>query len=298
MNHEHYKTFLYVARYQSATKAAKELYTSQPAVTRSIKLLEDELGCHLFVRSKYGMELTQEGETLYEYIRTAFSLIEQGEALISKSTSVEEGQITIGATITALDEFLFPFMEKYHRAHPKVKYKLFTQSSNQTIQKLNSGFIDIAFVTTPYSRNDDQTTYELKEFDNIVIAGKQFSYLKDKKLSLEELSKLPFVLLNKRMQLREYVDELFKSHGLFVEPTVEIDAAHMIVQMVKHNYGVGISPRSLVKQALENGDVIELHLEAPLDKRKVMAIVNKTHPQSDLLKSFIDEIRKEKVRKI
>ena len=133
MNYEQYKTFLYVARYKSATKAAKELYTSQPAVTRSIKLLEDSLGCNLFVRSKYGMELTQDGETLYEYVSTAFSLIEKGEGLISKSNSVEEGQITIGATITALDEYLFHYISSFHEAHPKIKYKLFTQSSNQTI---------------------------------------------------------------------------------------------------------------------------------------------------------------------
>ena len=292
MNYEQYKTFLYVARYKSATKAAKELYTSQPAVTRSIKLLEDSLGCNLFVRSKYGMELTQDGETLYEYVSTAFSLIEKGEGLISKSNSVEEGQITIGATITALDEYLFHYISSFHEAHPKIKYKLFTQSSNQTIQKLQSGMIDIAFITTPYLKSDNQRVFELKEFDNIAIAGKAFSYLKDKKLSLEELSSLPFVLLNKKMQLREYVDDLFKQHDLYIEPTVEIDAAHMIVQMVKNNYGVGISPRSLVEEALSKGDVFQLKLQEKLPTRKVVAIIDKSHPQSDLLKLFVNEMKK------
>ena len=73
MNYGYYNTFLYVAKFKSISKAAKELYTSQPAVTRVIKLIEKELGCSLFVRSKYGVELTKEGEILYEYVNSGFS---------------------------------------------------------------------------------------------------------------------------------------------------------------------------------------------------------------------------------
>jgi len=291
MNHEKYRAFLYVAKYKSATRAAKELYTSQPAITRAIKQLEDELGCLLFVRSKNGMELNAEGEVYYEYINSAFNLIEKGEQLVSKKTSVEGGLITIGSTITALDEFLFGFLDEFHKAHPKVKYKLFTQSSNMTISKLNSGLIDIAFVTTPYSKNDEQISIELKEFENVAIAGKEFDYLKGHELSFEELSKLPFVLLNKHMQLREYVDDLFKKNGLYVEPTVEIDAAHMITPMVKNNYGIGITPKSLVKDAIDKGDVFQLKLKDPLPSREVVAVINKNHPQSALIKRFVENLK-------
>lgn len=290
MNHEHYKTFLYVAKYKSATRAAKELYTSQPAVTRAIKILEDSLGCHLFIRSKYGMELTKEGETLYEYVNSAFSMIEKGEELISKTTSIEGGQLSIGATITAFDEFLFTFIGHFHDLYPKVKYKLYTQSSNETIQKLNSGQIDIAFITTPYNRSDDQKIIEIKEFENIVIAGPAFSYLKGKKLSLGDLAKLPFVLLNQHMQLREYVSKLFEKNNYFIEPTVEIDSAHMISKMVANNYGIGISPRSLVDDSIKKGEIFQLNLENELPKRKVVAILNKNHPQSNVLKIFINSL--------
>ena len=291
MNHEYYRTFLYVAKYKSATRAAKELLTSQPAVTRVIKLLEEELGCSLFSRSKTGMELTKEGELLFEYINSAFNTIEKGEELVSKTTSINGGQIAIGATITALDEFLFSYIAYFHELFPSVKYKLYTQSSNQTIQKLNSGLIDIAFVTSPFTANNDCQLFELNEFENVVIAGKQFSYLKDKKLSLKELSTFPFVLLSKHMQLREYVDELFNAHNLYIEPTVEIDAAHMIMPMVKSNYGIGIAPRSLVQSAIDNGDVIVLNLKENLPKRQVYAVINKTYPQSSLLKQFVFKLR-------
>ena len=294
MNYEHYKVFLYVAKYKSATRAAKELFTSQPAVTRSIKLLEDDLGCHLFIRSKYGMELTSEGETLFNYVNSGFSIIEQGEEIVSKTTSVDSGQISIGSTITALDEFLFEFIGEFHDKHPNVKYKLFTQSSNQTIQKLTSGQIDIAFITTPYLKSDSQTMIRIKDFENVAVAGNSFKYLKDKSLSLEDLSKLPFVLLNQHMQLREYVDELFQKHNLYVEPTVEIDSAHMITKMVKNNYGIGITPLSLVEESIKKGEIFTLKLKEPLPLREVVAIIDKNHPQSPLLKTFINELKKTK----
>ena len=76
MDFDNYRTFYYVGKYKSATLAAKELFTSQPAVTRTIKKLESELGCRLFVRSKKGMEFTLEGETLFEYVSASINQLE------------------------------------------------------------------------------------------------------------------------------------------------------------------------------------------------------------------------------
>ena len=112
MNYGYYNTFLYVAKFKSISKAAKELYTSQPAVTRVIKLIEKELGCSLFVRSKYCVELTKEGEILYEYVNSAFITLTKGEEMVLKAGSLTEGDILIGSTITALDEFLFEYLRK------------------------------------------------------------------------------------------------------------------------------------------------------------------------------------------
>lgn len=291
MNYEYYNTFLYVAKYKSATRAAKELYTSQPAVTRTIKLLEADLGCSLFVRSKNGMDLTKEGEILYEYVSSAYQTLTKGEGLISQSISVHGGQIAIGTTITALDEFLFAYLDEFHNKYPKVKYKLFTQSSDQTIQKLNSGLIDIAFVTSPFKTNSDLQLYELKEFENIIIAGSKYNHLKDKTIKLQDLKDEPFVLLSKHMQLREYVDELFNSHNMDIDPTVEVDSAHMVMPMVKNNLGLGITPYSLAKDAIERGDVFILKLDKPLPNRKVYALVNKTFPQTSIVKEFLNNIK-------
>ena len=293
MTYEYYNTFLYVAKYKSATKAAKELFTSQPAITRTIKLLETELGCSLFVRSKNGMELTKEGEILYQYVNSAFSTIAKGEELISQSISIHGGEISIGTTITALDEYLFEYLEKFHKLYPKVKYRIFTQSSDQTVQKLNSGLIDIAFVTTPYKINPNLMAIKLKDFDNVIIAGSKYENLKIKQMDLEDLKDIPFVHLSKHMQLREYVDDLFQKHNMEIEPTIEVDSAHMIIPMVKNNLGIGITPLSLAKQAIDNEDVFVVNLKHPLPKREVVVLINKLYPQSTLVREFLSNINKE-----
>ncbi len=287
MNYGYYNTFLYVAKFKSISKAAKELYTSQPAVTRVIKLIEKELGCSLFVRSKYGVELTKEGEILYEY---AFITLTKGEEMVLKAGSLTEGDILIGSTITALDEFLFEYLKVFHRKYPNVKYRIFTQSSNQTIQKLNSGLIDVAFVTTPYDENPNLIKYELNDFENIIIAGDKFKNILKKNINLKELEDNPFVLLPRHMQLREYTDKLFEENGMHVDPTIEVDSAHMVAPMVENNFGIGIVPKSLVKKELEENRVFEVKLDKPLPNRKVIALINKDFPIKTATKTFIKEM--------
>ena len=106
-NFEYYKIFYYVAKYENLTKAATVLKTSQPAVTRTIHKLENELGCRLFTRSKTGMQLTPEGRTFYGYVAAGCAQFFKGENDLSNLISLENGTIYISATETALHCYLF-----------------------------------------------------------------------------------------------------------------------------------------------------------------------------------------------
>ena len=91
-NFEYYKVFYYVAKYENLTKASSVLKTSQPAVTRTIHNLENELGCRLFTRSKSGMKLTPEGRTFYSYVSAGCAQFFKGENDLSNLISLENGQ--------------------------------------------------------------------------------------------------------------------------------------------------------------------------------------------------------------
>ena len=120
INYNHYKIFYYVAKYQNFTQAATILMNSQSNITRTIKVMENELGCTLFVRSNRGVKLTPEGEKLYSHIRIAVEQIQAGEEELTIDKSMTSGTISIGSSGVALRCFLLPILNEFQRRYPKV----------------------------------------------------------------------------------------------------------------------------------------------------------------------------------
>lgn len=291
MNFDYYRTFYYVGKFKSVTLASKELFTSQPAVTRTIKNLEHELGCRLFSRSKKGMELTRDGEILFGYVSASFNQLEKGELEIRKHTSSKEGHITIGATVTALDEFLFSFVKQFSQSYPNIKFKILSESTNKTIGKLRNGLIDVALITTPHQSFDDVEFYKIMEFKNILIAGNNFRYLADKEISLKSINDYPFVAMEEKTQLREYTNRLFLENSLLINPSIEVDSAGLLIPFVRNNLGLSIVPYSLAKNSIERGDLISLNVMENIPNRDVCLVTSKVLPLSNATRTFIKEIK-------
>ena len=290
MDFDYYRTFYYVGKYKSVTLAAKELFTSQPAVTRTIKKLEDELKCRLFIRSKKGMEFTTEGETLFEYVSASFNQLEKGEAEVRKNTGDSEGRVVIGATVTALDEFLFKFLDYFHKNHPNVKFKIYTQSTDSTIDKLRSGQIDVALVTSPFSTFDDVEYIKIKEFSNVLVGGTKYEYLNDNgPISIEEIKKIPFVAMSSHTQLRQFTDALFQKYNIAINPRIEVDSADVLIPFVRNGQGLSIVPISLAEHSLEKGSVVEIKMKENIPNRSVHLVSSRVFPKSGAARLFKKE---------
>lgn len=287
MNYEYCKIFYYVGKHKNLTKAAAELYSSQPAVSRAIQNLEHELGCRLFVRNKSGVEFTHEGRILYEYASIAYSQLLKAEDEISRSVSTEGGTIYIGTTITALHGYLFGILNDFHEKHPKVKFKITTGSSDKTIEKLKNGIVDLSFVTTPFKGSKEFSVVKIKKFNDILIAGNRYLKLKGKILTLEDLSAYPLVCLEEGMQLREFIDDMFAEHGLPFNPEIEPDSAHLIVQMVKHNFGLGFVPQSLADESIGRGEIFKVDLVNELQERHICLITDPNHPMTSASRELV-----------
>ena len=294
MNYEYYKIFYYVGKHKNITRAAVELYSSQPAITRTIQNLENELGCRLFVRTKNGMEFTHEGQTLFDYISIAHSHILKGEEEVSHSISAENGTIYIGTTVTALHGFLFKVLDDFHSKHPDVKFKINTGSSNGTIEKLKTGIFDIAFVSTPCNTSKSLNASTVSCFNDILIAGNNFSELRDRTLSLSEIKNYPFVCLRHSMQLRQFIDDIFAENGIALTPDIETDSADLLVPMISHNFGLGFVPQEMAESAIKRGDVFRVKLENELPPRNICMITDPHHPQTNASREFVKMITKNK----
>ena len=170
-NFEYYKIFYYVAKYENLTKAATVLKTSQPAVTRTIHKLENELGCRLFTRSKTGMQLTPEGRTFYGYVAAGCAQFFKGENDLSNLISLENGTIYISATETALHCYLFQAMEEFNSLYPNVRFKILNNSTTESVNAVKEGKVDLAFVSANLQVAKPLRMKILRKYHDILISG-------------------------------------------------------------------------------------------------------------------------------
>lgn len=287
-NFEYYKIFYYVAKYENLTKAATALKTSQPAVTRTIHKLENELGCRLFTRSKTGMKLTPEGRTFYGYVAAGCAQFFKGENDLSNLISLENGTIYISATETALHCYLFQAMEEFNSLYPNVRFKILNNSTTESVNAVKEGKVDLAFVSANLQVAKPLRMKILRKYRDILIAGKRFEELKAGKeeLSLKELVSYPWISLTSETITRRFLNEYFEKNGLTFAPDMELATTDMILPAVRHNLGLGFIPAEFADAELESGQVFEIKVKEKLPERNIVLIYDTEYPQSIAAKEF------------
>lgn len=164
---EYYRIFYYVAKYGSISQAAEALMNNQPNISRTIKNLESELNCTLFVRSRKGVELTPEGEKLYSHVAAAVEQIQYGEEELCLERTLAKGVVTIGASEIALRCYLLPVLKNFRQKYPGVRIRVFNHSTPQAISALKHGLVDLGVVTTPTEDTDLIVSKEICEIREI-----------------------------------------------------------------------------------------------------------------------------------
>ena len=287
-NFEYYKVFYYVAKYENLTKASSVLKTSQPAVTRTIHNLENELGCRLFTRSKSGMKLTPEGRTFYSYVSAGCAQFFKGENDLSNLISLENGTIYISATETALHCYLFQAMEEFNSLYPNVRFKILNNSTTESVNAVKEGKVDLAFVSANLQVAKPLRMKILRKYRDILIAGMRFEELKAGKeeLSLKELVSYPWISLTAETITRRFLNEYFEKNSLTFTPDMELATTDMILPAVRHNLGLGFIPAEFADAELKSGQVFEIKVKEKLPERNIILIYDMEYPQSIAAKEF------------
>ena len=287
-NFEYYKIFYYVAKYENLTKAATVLKPSQPAVTRTIHKLENELGCRLFTRSKTGMQLTPEGRTFYGYVAAGCAQFFKGENDLSNLISLENGTIYISATETALHCYLFQAMEEFNSLYPNVRFKILNNSTTESVNAVKEGKVDLAFVSANLQVAKPLRMKILRKYHDILISGNRFGELKDdgKEVSLKELVSYPWISLTAETITRRFLNEYFEKNSLTFTPDMELATTDMILPAVRHNLGLGFIPAEFADSELKSGQVFEIKVKEKLPERNIILIYDMEYPQSIAAKEF------------
>lgn len=284
---DYYRIFYSAAKHKNITSAANELYLSQPTISRGIQKLEHELGCTLFIRTKQGVELTNEGKLLYQHVDAAFEHLEVAEDKLKQIKDLKHGSIHISATEMTMQYFLLPYLEKFKEDYPDIRIKLSLDLPETLLRHLKSGLIDLAVFTTPLSIDETATLTPLMEYEDFLIAGEGFRHLADKQQHLADLIQEPFILMQPGTSARNYIEQYFRDNQVTIRPEYDVSTMPMITPMVQSNMGIGFVPPFYAKDLLAQGMIYKIDLVEKLPPRQICLCTSNTYPQSAACKEFI-----------
>lgn len=282
-----YKVFLQVGKRKSFSKAAKELYMTQPAVSQAIMQLERELDTRLFNRTPRGVSLTNEGSLLFEYINSAINLINTGEEKILEFKDLAVGELKIGVGDTISKYFLLPYLEEFHNKYPNLKFKIINGTTLELCALIKSGEIDIAICNLPV---DDYSLEVIpcRDVRDIFVCGDKYKDLAKYKISLQEIVKYPLIFLEPSSNSRKYVEKFMLSKGIEISPEFELGSFDLLLEFAKINLGIACVVKEFSKDYLEKEVLYEINLLEEIPKRSIGVCYLKSVPLSLASTKFVE----------
>lgn len=292
-----YKIFYTVANTGNISQAAKQLFNSQPAVSKSIRKLEESLGVSLFSRSSRGVTLTAEGHVLYEHVKTAFEAIDSGEEQIRQMSELNIGHIHIGASNTLCKFVLLPYLQAFIVRYPHIKILISSMASNQTLELLDSEKIDVGLIAKP-ENVQPLDFYSLGTIQDIFVASP--AYLQNLGLSEDALcsgrllfEKATLMLLDKKNMTRQYIDDYLIANHLSTHHTIETTSMELVIEFAKIGLGVGCVIKKFVEKELTEGSLVEIPLDIPIHRREIGFAYLKNRHIETAVQHFIEFYKSE-----
>lgn len=292
INLELYRIFYITAKLGSISKAAKELFTSQPAVSQSIKLLEGKLGGQLFYRTPKGVSLTLEGEVLFKYIEPGYGLMQTAERKFLELKNLNLGQVRIAVCSAVCKYYLMKHIETYNLNYPNIKIYIKDKSSYEILKELESGEIDIGILNMNIETNNSLNIIKTFKIQDCFVVGKKYNDISEKQISLKKLvDSYPIILLGKGGNTRDYIDNYFSSYGLTVLPQIELSNMELLIEFAKKGLGVSWVIKDYVQRELEQKQLYEISIEEKIPERILGIATKKDIPMSTATQKFIELIK-------
>ncbi len=290
---ELYRIFYCVANNGNITKASEELNISQPAISKSIKNLEEQLGGQLFIRTKRGVILTEEGKEFYNYIKQAIEYINNAENKFTDLINLETGSIKIGISTTLTKEFLLPYLEKFHSLYPKIDIQIATNLTAELFLKLKNGLIDIVILNlNEKNYGNDIEIIKCRKINDCFVVNSNYKELLNKEISLKDLNNYPLILQAKGSNTREFLDNFTKANNVILKPNIELASYTLVVEFAKIGWGIGYATKDYIKKQLNNKELFELKLKEKIPSRYIGIALSKSHIPNFSTKKLIEIITK------
>ncbi len=269
-NLSQYRIFYAVAKAGNISRAAKELYISQPAISKSISKLEDSLNTVLFTRNSRGVQLTDEGQVLFEHTRDAFEELAKGEQELKRIREFNMGHIRIGVSNTLCRFIMVKYLKGFIEQYPHIKITIESQPTTQTLSMLEQQRIDIGLVVEQKpSRN--MNFIPVMDIEDIFVATP--SYLENLRLregaGTDVFQSGNLMLLDKNNITRHYIDDYMACNEIIANNLLEVTTMDLLIEFARIGLGIGCVIKEFVKEDLDSGRLVQLKLDTPIHKRNV-----------------------------
>ncbi len=287
INLELYRIFYTVAKNKHMTKASEELHISQPAISQSIKKLEDELGGTLFLRSNKGMNLTSEGKMFFEYVKGALELINNAENEFTSFKDLSKGEIKIGVSTTLTKLILLEPLKKFHLDYPNINISITNDLTSNLVNDLKLGKLDFIIFNESNIKESNLELLKLKELKQGFMYNPAF--YSDDITSFKDLNKYPLILQKTQSNSRKLLDYISLNNNVILKPKMEVVSQDLITEFVNIGLGIGFVIIDLANKKFDN--LKELHINKKIPNINIYLATNKSISLTFASKTFIKYLK-------
>lgn len=286
MNLKQLRYFIEVAEQRSFTRASGNLYVCQSALSKMIKVLEQDLGVQLIDRSTKHFQLTSEGEVLYEHGRDLLKRTSAELEELIDSVHKEKGRLSIGIPPVIGTAYFPRIIQAFRELYPDIELQIYEEGANTVKNKVEEGKIDIGIVMMPFYAEGFHVT-PIFTSENIIVVHKDHPLANRTSVYLKELQNDRFILLDSSYMLHDQILMKCKEAGFQPDVLCESSQWDFIAEMVSMNQGVTILPAPILKR-FKSEDIRILAIEEPQFPWNVGMIRMKDKYCSHPIQLFLD----------
>lgn len=239
------QVFQAAVRQGSFTRAGEELHLSQSTVSQHIKLLEDELGCPLFLRVGRRVVVTEAGRVLLQYAERIFRDFQNAQMVMREMSALKRGTVRLGVGPTTLTYRLPRTLAEYKRKFPGIELVVLAGTTEFLIEALRSDHLDLAIIMSPAPHLGlTMTPLGLEEL--VLVLNRAHPLARKRTLEPHDLSSLRFILYGRHTAMQNLIDRYFESLGVAPRITMEVENNEAIKSLVRLGLGASILPSCAV----------------------------------------------------
>ena len=225
----------------SFTRAGEKLYVSQSAISRQIKLLEEELGDQVFKRIHKKIYLTPIGEILLQYTRKIFNEVRLMTGEISDVTHLRRGTLRLAGGMSVCT-YLFPsLLKEYQRIHPNIELTIATGTHEEILRMLRSDQIDLALLSLPFTDQDLEVHPALTE-EMVLVTEREHPLAARREIAFKDLAPYTFIHFERGSNTRRLLDDIFREEGVSFHSSMELQTVEITKPLVEIDLGISIIP--------------------------------------------------------